>query len=68
MFSLPHISDFLATLLIMVGAGVVIILPATFFGGKAGAVITVAVLTGFSCFALVYAKGMGRAFYCHLAF
>lgn len=62
MFKLPYISDHLSTILIMIGAGVLLFIPTAYFGGKVGIVLAFLILTAISCFIFMYAIGLGKSF------
>jgi len=55
-------SDFLATLLIMIGIGLLFLIPAAYFGGKMGVTITAIILTAISCYLFIYAIALGKSF------
>lgn len=55
-------SDFLTILLIMIGVGLLFLVPAAYFGGKIGITIVTLILTVISCYLLLYAKGLGKSF------
>lgn len=55
-------SDFLVTLLLLIGVGLLFLFPAAYFGNQTGAILTALVLTGVGCFLLVYLEALGRAF------
>lgn len=55
-------SDFLATLLIMIGIGLFFLIPSAYFGGKIGVTITAIILTTISCYLFVYAIALGKSF------
>ncbi|PCI01166.1 MAG: hypothetical protein COB81_07605 [Flavobacteriaceae bacterium] len=55
-------SDFLATLLIMIATGLLFLIPAAYFGGKIGVSITAITLTAISCYLFVYAIALGKSF------
>ncbi|PHS03135.1 MAG: hypothetical protein COA88_16030 [Kordia sp.] len=61
-FNLPSMSDFLTTLLIMIGIGLLFLIPAAYFGGKMGITITAIILTAISCYLFVYAIALGKSF------
>lgn len=55
-------SDFLSVLVIMLSVGLVLLIPAAYFGGKRAVFITALVLTVISCFCYVYMLALGKAF------
>ncbi|MDW5288756.1 hypothetical protein [Formosa sp. PL04] len=55
-------SDFLTVLLIMIGVGLLFLLPTAFIGGKKSLIVVTIVLTGISCFLLMYGKALGSSF------
>lgn len=55
-------SDFLAILLIMIGVGLLFLLPTAYMGGKRSLIVVTLVLTGISSFLLMYAKALGSSF------
>ncbi|AZQ64879.1 hypothetical protein EI427_21885 [Flammeovirga pectinis] len=55
-------SDFLTTLLIMIGVGLLFLVPSAFIGGKVMLTIVTLLLTGISCYLLLYGKALGKSF------
>ncbi len=55
-------SDFLATLLIMIGIGLLFLFPAAYFGGTIGVTTSAIILTLITCYLFVYANALGKSF------
>jgi len=55
-------SDFLSILLIMIGVGLLFLLPTAYMGGKISLIVVTLVLTGISSYLLIYAKALGSSF------
>lgn len=55
-------TDFLATLLIMTGVGLLFLFPAAYFGGGTGVTVTAVILTAIGCYLFVFLEALGRAF------
>lgn len=55
-------SDYLITLLVMIGVGLFFLVPAAYFGGKVGVVITTVILIFISCYLYLYGIAIGKSF------
>lgn len=55
-------SDFLNILLIMIGIGLLFLMPAAYFGGKTGVIITAIILILINFYIYLYAVGLGKSF------
>ena len=62
MSTLPNMSDNLTILLFMIGIGLFILIPSSYFGGKIGIIVAASVLTGLTSFLFIWAKAMGKSF------